>query len=771
MKQSKLPIKNLIDFQLGDDCVYAGKECFTFYRFTPPNMDVMTEAEVEAEVATFKRLLDTLKCDFTIFATDKVEDMSHLKSYYRSLDPLYSHIISDVIAELDSAEAGAAAVQKAFYFVFKGETPNDEVYSTIASFGYRVYKAEKPELAQLIRGYFVREFYTTDIYSILQEVKSMKGMDKAKEEVERTEILRRLLPYRIDFKSNRMEQSGTMRKTVAIKNFPAKISAAHLLSIGTLRNTTFTMRLEAMNPGEARKLIDQQIKNSGTRRFGSGTQRIEAEAEISDFQNFYSQMIKEQGSVWLVNIFVEIYGKNLKELEEAEAALRTELLAKGITYENLSYEQRDGFKSVQPFGKDFFPQIANNMPSATVAALYPFSESRLVHPHGMPLGRTDRGGAVYLDFFQRDNSITNSVGFIAGASGQGKSYLQKKITALSVVQGTRVFIVDPENEYAEITRGLSGQVVDCSSGANRINVFEVRRVKAADDDDPALASVVADETMFYQHLSWLKQEYQIMLPEINGDTLSALMILTQEMYNLHGISSDTNFESLGHGDYPTFTDLYNYISGLKGKHDVVSEDLIKKVLLAIHNPTFGELSSIFNGVTTVDITEAPVVCFSMAALREGSQARLKAVEHNLNTYIWNIVLQRKFRILLCLDELYLYLAEPMMAEYISYFARRARKYNAAILVATTMMGDCLAPSCVEYAAAIINNAAYKFMFFSGKVDQQTMKQTLGFTEGELAQISQSHRAHCLLKVGNNDYCLNVGTMPFEDQLFGQAGGR
>ena len=199
--------------------------------------------------------------------------------------------------------------------------------------------------------------------------------------------------------------------------------------------------------------------------------------EANDIQNFYSEITRNQNTVYSINIYIEIYGKTLDELNDLEQQVKIELAGAGITYDQLAYEQRDAFSSVQPLGSDRFLLCSNNLPSKTAAALYPFSYSSLVHPHGMPIGRTDRGGPVYVDIFQRDDQITNGVFFISGSAGQGKSYLQKKILTFQVVRGVHCYIMDPENEYSDVTRGLGGVVIDCASGHHKINIFEVRRIK------------------------------------------------------------------------------------------------------------------------------------------------------------------------------------------------------------------------------------------------------------------------------------------------------
>lgn len=467
--------------------------------------------------------------------------------------------------------------------------------------------------------------------------------------------------------------------------------------------------------------------------------------------------------IYSVNIYIEIYGKTMDELANLEQQVKIELAGVGITYDQLNYEQRNGFSSVQPLGSDHFILCSNNLPSKTAAALYPFSYSSLIHPHGMPLGRTDRGGPVYADIFQRDDQITNGVFFISGSAGQGKSYLQKKILTFMVTRGVHCYVMDPENEYSDVTRGLGGVVIDCASGNHKINIFEVRRIKLEDDveEGAELPEISNESPMFLQHLSWLKDEFRIMMPEMPDSTLRALMILVQGMYASVGIDQHTDFDRLRHEDYPTFSTLYDFVQKQLGKNSypMLTKEMISEVLLYINDPTYGELSNIFNGTTTIDVKNNPLICFSMGALLEGSEQRLQAVENNLNTYIWSIVLLREFQVLLSFDELYMYLEQPLMAKYISYFARRSRKYNACIGVATQQLQDCLDESVRRYSSPIINMSSFKFLFYSGQVDLQDMKEALKLTDGEAACISVSNKRHCLLKAGNGKYYMEVGTLP------------
>lgn len=778
--KSRLPMRDLMGFDFGDSCLYSGKdgkEIYRFYRYYPPNTEVMTDDEIADEILRLSQLFDSLNCTFALFGADKIEDMSELKAYYRSLPRKYDHIVSDIVKEIESSETHSSAVQRAYYFVYKAKDEYDDIYSLIASKGYSISRAEKAELAVLLRNYLVREFVNVDIYTLAEEVDNYPNMAKAKPEIYNKEIQRRLCPHRIDFHAHEAEQSGLLRRTIMVKNFPAQIPPRALYSVASMKGTTFNMRMTPMRKDVATKMVNEQIRNKSVMRSKTDvTQQMDAAQDSAAILNFYSEISRNQNTIYNVSVYIEIYGKTRAELDEAELQVKINLAGAGITYDQLKYEQKAGFQSVQPLGRDHFLLDSNNLPSKTAAALYPFSYSSLVHPHGMPLGRTGSGGPVYPDIFHRDDQITNGVFFISGAAGQGKSYLQKKIATFLSTRGCHCYLMDPENEYTEMTHGLGGVVIDCASGKHKINIFEVRRIKLADDDLDTdlneIPDIAADAPMFLQHLSWLKDEFRILFPEMSDTTHRALMILTQGMYKDCGIDENTDFSRLRHEDYPTFTTLYEYVERQQKKNSyrMLTADMISDVLLYLHDPTYGELSSIFNGTTTIDVKGNPLVCFSMGALMEGSAQRLQAVENNLNTYIWSIVLLREFQVLLSFDELYMYLEQPLMAKYISWFARRSRKYQACIGVATQQLQDCLEPSVRKYSAPIINMSSFKFLFYSGQVDLADMKSALKLTDGEARCIAVSNKRHCLMKAGNGKYYMEVSSLPYEAELFGKGGG-
>lgn len=128
-----------------------------------------------------------------------------------------------------------------------------------------------------------------------------------------------------------------------------------------------------------------------------------------------------------------------------------------------------------------------------------------------------------------------------------------------------------------MTRGLGGVVIDCASGHHKINIFEVRRIKLEDDEeDTDLPEIASNSPMFLQHLSWLKDEFRIMMPEIPdglyafdawaanfGETVSAMELAPEGT----GYRMKTRFAR--------FNNLPELISMWKLAADVQTADMLK----------------------------------------------------------------------------------------------------------------------------------------------------------------------------------------------------
>lgn len=601
-------------------------------------------------------------------------------------------------------------------------------------------------------------------------------------------LTRRLTPHRINFLPRFTWQNDYMRRTIMVKNFPSSINVQCALSaISKIKSTTFSMRIEPLIEGKAHTLINNQFNNKIAKRRNSAkkTDQMDAERDKENIEQFYRELQEGNNKIFLTNIFIEFYASDEKSLNSKEREIKNILLGHQITYDILRFEQKEGFLGVNPLGKDLFLKSANNIPSNTLANLYPFSFSNKNDDKGLFLGETIDGGYVFLDLDLRSEEITNGNYSIVGQSGQGKTWLQKKIISQMIFSKHTLTILDPDKDYIEMTRKLGGTVINCASGSVKINPFEVRRIMADEEiekvlqaEDPNDFELRADafkhKNIFFQHLSWLKEFFIVLFPDITSKELDALMIFTQEMYAENGITENSNFDILNSADYPVFTNLYKYIENcynLKtygAKH--ISEELVNNLLLMLRDTYDGSLGYIFNGHT--NIRNDRIIDFDINSLLMGSRNRMQAVIFNIMTYVWNRIAQRKEKIVFAVDELSLMLdrKNPVIAQYLRDFSKRARKYGAIIGTATQQPEDIDIPEIRHITRPIIANTSFKFLFYPDQSGINVVKDMFKLTDGEIKCISKPKRGHCLLKAGDEKYYIKVGELPYEKELFGKLSG-
>ena len=138
----------------------------------------MSTQEILEEIDNLAALFDMLECPFAMFATDKVENLDHIRRYYASLDPRFDAITSEVIARIDDTNEKGTSVLRAFYFILQSNDREDPAYNLLVGKGYTIQLADREELATLLRNYYVREFVTTEIHTLEAELLKNEKMAK-----------------------------------------------------------------------------------------------------------------------------------------------------------------------------------------------------------------------------------------------------------------------------------------------------------------------------------------------------------------------------------------------------------------------------------------------------------------------------------------------------------------------------------------------------------------------------------------------------------------
>src|SRR5437588_10980069 len=142
-----------------------------------------------------------------------------------------------------------------------------------------------------------------------------------------------------------------------------------------------------------------------------------------------------------------------------------------------SAQQEQGLNSILPQFVDQL-QIYRNMNTGAISTSFPFTSADLTQENGVLYGiNMHNSGLVIFDRFSLENG--NSVVF--AKSGAGKSFTVKLEALRSMMIGTEVVIIDPENEYEKMSDAVGGAYIRLSlNSSTRINPFDLPQVVDAE---------------------------------------------------------------------------------------------------------------------------------------------------------------------------------------------------------------------------------------------------------------------------------------------------
>ena len=123
-----------------------------------------------------------------------------------------------------------------------------------------------------------------------------------------------------------------------------------------------------------------------------------------------------------------------------------------------------------------------------------------------------------------------------------------------------------------------------------------------------------------------------------------------------------------------------------------------------------------------------------------------------------------------IDELYLFLTNPIAIEYIRNSMKRVRKKNSAVILASQNLEDFNVDNIREFTKPLFSIPTHAFLFNAGNIDSKFYMDSLQLEQSEYDLIRYPQRGVCLYKCGNERYNLVVEAPLFKRELFGTAGG-
>ena len=475
----------------------------------------------------------------------------------------------------------------------------------------------------------------------------------------------------------------------------------------------------------------------------------ELEAAIGDAEELRDQLQVGAEKFFRFGLYVTLWADSLEELGFVQRKIETLFGQQMVFSKVASSQQEQGMNSVMPQCTDQL-LIRRNMNTGAISTSFPFTSADLTQEKGILYGiNMHNNGLVIFDRFSLENA--NMVVF--AKSGAGKSFTVKLEALRSMMVGSEVLIIDPENEYQKLCDAVGGSYIRLSLNSDvRINPFDLPKVIDAEDANDALrANLVTLHGLFRLMLGGAAQQASggagaptapALTPNEEADLDQALI----DTYARAGITNDP----LTHTSTPpTIINLFDTLLHMGGTGPQLAQRLRKY--------TTGTFAGIFSQQSNVDINNQMVV-FNIRDLED--ELRPVAM-YIVLSHIWNVVRAQQKRRILIVDEAWQLMKYDDSANFLFSLAKRARKYYLGLTTITQDVEDFMSS---KMGRAIVANSSMQILLKQSSSAVDVLSDVFKLTSEEKKRLTNFPVGQGLFFAGQNHVHIQVIASETEESL-------
>jgi conjugal transfer ATP-binding protein TraC len=562
-----------------------------------------------------------------------------------------------------------------------------------------------------------------------------------------------IAPSSLEFKSTHFQLGTRYARTYYVYGYPRQLYTGWLSGMVNL-DEVMDMSMYVY-PVESQVVLENLRKK--VTQLEAGIQ-IDAEkgrvrdpgkqAAILDAEEMRDKLQVGEERFFRFGLYFTIYALSMEELEFVSHKVESMLGQQLVYSKPASSQQEQGLNSTIPQLVDQL-QIRRNMSTGALSTSFPFTSADLTQDNGILYGiNMHNSGLVIFDRFSLENG--NSVVF--AKSGAGKSFTVKLEALRSMMFGTEIFIIDPENEYQRMCDAVGGAYVRLSLNSNtRINPFDLPKVVDSEEADNALRSNLITLHGLLRLMMGGAQTQMVggaaaLMPALAPSEEADLDAALIETYAKAGITNDPLTHT---ATPPTINDLYDTLLHMGGTGPQLAQRLRKY--------TSGTFAGIFSQPSNIDINN-PLAVFNIRDLED--ELRPVAMYIVLN-YIWNKTKTDQKRRLLIVDEAWQLMKYEDSANFLFSLAKRARKYNLGITTITQDVEDFMGS---RMGRAIVANASMQFLLKQSPSAVDVLSDVFKLTSEEKKRLSQFPVGQGLFFAGQNHVHIQVVASPTETGL-------
>lgn len=459
------------------------------------------------------------------------------------------------------------------------------------------------------------------------------------------------------------------------------------------------------------------------------------ETALEDIEGLRDRLQQGTEKFFRFGLYMTVYGKDEDDLSDKCHAIESILEAQLVYVKPAVLRMDQGFSATRPLANDVL-DVANNLNTEPLSTTFPFVSSDLSSNQGIFYGiNRHNNGLILFDRFKMENA--NMVVF--AKSGAGKSYTVKLEVLRSMMFGSSVIIIDPENEYKHLCEAVGGSFLKISLNSDvHLNPFDLP--KAVDDED--------QDGVFRNSIANLIGLLHLMLGSVTPEEDSILDRAIRETYAIRDINEQSDFSQFDASSFPTMSDLYAVLQNMEGA---------ESLSIRLERYTDGIFGGFLDKQTNIE-TDNQLVAFNIRDLEE--ELRPIAM-YIILQFIWNEIRSKMKKRVVVVDEAWVMMQHEDAAGFLFGIAKRCRKYYTGLTTITQDISDFMSS---RYGKPIITNSSLQLLLRQSPSSIELIAETFFLTDHEKFLLLESNVGEGIFFAGTKHAAIKIIASYSEDQI-------
>lgn len=547
-----------------------------------------------------------------------------------------------------------------------------------------------------------------------------------------------LAPSGIEVDFNHLKMGSTYYRTFFVAGYPREVGANWLAPL-----INFPQALDISMfyyPVDAREIIanlQRKITEMETElniEYKEG--RIldpEVQLALQDSRAMQDELVAEREKFFQFGLYITLPAKDLTTLDLLTKQIESILGGIMLITRKATLQMEDGFKSTLPYFDDKL-MVYRNMDTTSIATTFPFTSSTLTSESGILFGINEHNGSLII--FDRF-SLENANMVIFAKAGAGKSYVVKLEALRSLMLGTEVIIIDPENEYKILTEAIGGEFIQFDfNSKTKINPFDLSQVYEEGENELGLKILTLHSLL------------KVMMGDLSATEEAILDRALIESYRLKGITQqDPESQRL---EPPLLEDLYKVLLGMEEPEAKGLADRLEKYVR-------GSAKGLFDQKTNVDIANT----FTVFGIRDLEESVRPIGMFLVLDYIWTRIRRDRKKRILIVDEAWFLMRHPDSANFLHSIAKRGRKYYLGLTTVTQDVEDFLA---TDKGKVVVTNSSIQILMKQSPTAIDRLVEVFYLSEGEKNLLLSCNIGEGIFFAGESHVAMQVIASLNEHQL-------